>query len=204
MMKKIYIIGAGGHTRSLLNILNKKKYSAAGIFDDNYKPDSKEYISEVKLIGKISDIKPGYNLVLSIGDNGRRKRLFINYYKQLLKTNIIHPKATIESKVKIGVCNQIFANTVINSHVKIGDNNIINTASIIEHESVIASHNHISVGAIICGRVMIGNGCFIGAGAVIIDKINMCDNVTIGANAVVIDSIDRPGTYVGNPARRIK
>ena len=50
----------------------------------------------------------------------------------------------------------------------------------------------------------IGNRCFIGAGATVIDKISICDDVIIGANAAVINNIDSPGTYVGNPVRKIK
>ena len=61
-----------------------------------------------------------------------------------------------------------------------------------------------AVGAILCGRTVIGNRCMIGAGAVVIDQIKICDDVTVGANAVVVKDITVPGTYVGNPARKIK
>jgi len=44
----------------------------------------------------------------------------------------------------------------------------------------------------------------IGAGAVVTDKISICDNVIIGAGSVVIRDIEDAGTYVGNPAKRIK
>ena len=63
---------------------------------------------------------------------------------------------------------------------------------------------YISIGASLMGRTIIGNNCFIGAGATIIDNIKITDNVIIGANSLVINDISYPGTYVGNPVRKIK
>ena len=54
------------------------------------------------------------------------------------------------------------------------------------------------------GRVSLGDRCFVSAGAVIIDKVTICDDVIIGAGTIVIKDITEKGTYVGNPARKIK
>jgi UDP-N-acetylbacillosamine N-acetyltransferase len=42
------------------------------------------------------------------------------------------------------------------------------------------------------------------SGSVLIDKISVCDDVIIGAGSVVIKNITESGTYVGNPARKVK
>lgn len=49
----------------------------------------------------------------------------------------------------------------------------------------------------------IGNHVSIGSNATIL-PVNICDQVVIGAGAVVTKNITEPGTYAGNPARRIK
>ena len=49
----------------------------------------------------------------------------------------------------------------------------------------------------------IGRNCFIGAGAVIKDNVTICDNVTIGAGSVVVSNIDKAGTYIGCPVKKI-
>lgn len=202
-MKEICIFGAGGHTRSLISLLNICGFKIAEIYDDSFNSEAVEFINSIEIVGSLS----GYNLkkpvVLSFGNNDKRERLFLKYYKNLYAKTICHPTSFIDETVQFGESNFVFANAVINSNAKIGDNNIINTAAILEHEVKIGSHNHISVGSIICGRSSIGNNCFLGAGSVIIDKINICDNVTIGAGAVVVKSINVPGTYVGLPAKKI-
>jgi len=48
----------------------------------------------------------------------------------------------------------------------------------------------------------IGNHVSIGSNATIL-PISICDNVVIGAGAVVTKDILEPGTYIGNPAKKL-
>ncbi len=203
MSNQLNIIGAGGHTRSLISLIEKNGFEIHGIYDDTCDPQNHEEINGYPVLGKISQVREG-KVILSFGDCLKRYRLFNEFQKRVLLQNLIHPTAHIENLADIGTANQVFAGVIINSNVKIGKNNIINTGAIIEHEVNIGSHNHISVGANVCGRINIGNWCYIGAGSTIIDKLSIVDHVVIGANTVVIHDIAEAGTYVGNPARRVK
>ena len=205
-MPKIAVIGAGGHSRSSINLLlNYFDSHDIGIYDDSFVKDSKqEAISSIPLMGNIDDIKLNQGVFLSVGDNSLRKKYFLKFKDQIIKNTIFHSDSLQEKNVKFGISNQIFAHSYISSQVIIGDNNIINTGAIIEHEATVGSHNHISVGVKICGKSSIGNMCFIGAGAIIIDKLSICDNVTIGAGSVVTRDIKEAGTYVGSPAKKVK
>ncbi len=49
----------------------------------------------------------------------------------------------------------------------------------------------------------IGNHVSIGSNATLL-PVTICDHVVIGAGAVVTKNITEPGTYAGNPARRIR
>lgn len=203
MDKQLCIIGSGGHSRSVISLLQDQDIDILGIYDDSYKDDVNEIICSIKLVGKIKDINGQTKIVLALGNNEKRKDLFDTYLNQIYVDNIFHSRSFIEGTSTIGRSNLVFGNVFINTKVEIGDNNIINTGAILEHEVIMGSHNHISVGSIICGRVKIGNNCFIGAGAVINDQISICDGVTIGSNSVVIKSIEEPGVYAGNPVYKI-
>jgi acetyltransferase-like isoleucine patch superfamily enzyme len=48
----------------------------------------------------------------------------------------------------------------------------------------------------------IGNNVSIGSNATIL-PVKICNNVVIGAGAVVTKDINEPGTYIGNPAKKI-
>lgn len=51
-------------------------------------------------------------------------------------------------------------------------------------------------------KTTIGNNVSIGSNATIL-PVEICNNVVIGAGAVVTKNITEPGTYAGNPARKI-
>ena len=203
MSKELYILGSGGHARSLITLLENCCYKILGLLDDSYSITENELIGVYPLVGTENDIANSNRLILAIGDNKKRENYFRKYYNQIVKENLIHPMSSIEKYTNLGYYNQIFANVYINSFATIGENNIINSNCIIEHEVDIGNHNHISVNSTLCGRVSIGNRCFIGAGTVVIDKVSICDDVIIGANSTVIKDVIEKGTYVGSPVRKI-
>jgi acetyltransferase-like isoleucine patch superfamily enzyme len=50
---------------------------------------------------------------------------------------------------------------------------------------------------------VIGNKVSIGSNATIL-PVSICDHVVVGAGAVVTKDITEPGSYAGNPARRLR
>lgn len=48
------------------------------------------------------------------------------------------------------------------------------------------------------------DGCYIGASVTILPGVTVGPNVTIGAGSVVTKDISKPGTYVGNPCRKLR
>lgn len=200
--KTVVLIGAGGHARAVYGLLTACDYSVQGFYDNDYRAD--EYIAEAKALGILEEVNPQFNLILAVGDNALREKLFHKFSNQVLLQNIIHPSALLVDPVEVGSSNLIFHGVCINAFAKLGNNNLINTSAIIEHEVSIGSNNHISIGAILAGRVRIGNGCYIGAGAIIKDGVSITDNCTIGAGTVVLNNITESGTYVGIPAKKIK
>ena len=144
-MSKLAIIGAGGHTRSLL-VLVKSLFGGSdiSIYDDSFEEGANEMISSVPLVGRINDIPLDRNIILSIGDNELRNGYFSRFRQQIVDESLSHDTAIREADSTVGKSNQFYANSYVGAEVGIGDNNILNSGSIVEHESRIGSHNHIS------------------------------------------------------------
>lgn len=191
---KVVIIGAGGHGRVVADIVRANNDIVVGFLDDAPYED---------ILGPVSDMDKylDFQFVVAIGNSAIREK-FSNFDCKYYTA--IHPSAIISPSVKIGEGTVVMPNAVINADAVIGKQCIINTASVIEHDNHIGDFAHVSVGAKLGGTVNIGKHTWIGIGSTVSNNITICDNCMIGAGAVVLKDINKSGTYVGVPARRIK
>ena len=210
-MKKnfLIIIGSGGHTRAVLSTAKlMRKWNSFRILDIDFKNQKEEIMGvEIESYKKIFSFlsQENYNLFISIGDNKKRKKIFLelNNYKNKF-TNIIHPTSFIDDSAEIGIGNYLSQFSSLGSYSKLGDFNIINTNANLEHESSLGNFNHLGPGSIVCGRTKIKDNNFIGSNSVIIEQKEISDNNIIGAGSVVLHSIiSKGGKYVGAPAKKI-
>lgn len=202
-MRKSIIIGAGGHTRSLLSLCKSLDIPIDGIYDDAFVPDANERIMGVPLLGTIDQVNQACRVLISSGNPTIKSALFDRFRPNIFQENLIDATALVRPSAHLGNCNQLFPAVFINAQAKIGNHNLINSKALIEHESTIGHHCHISVGVLICGRVTVGDRCYLGAGSIVKDGVSICDDVVLGAGAVVVQDIVEPGTYVGLPAKKI-
>ena len=99
--KNIIIIGAGGHTRSLINLIDEKLFNIEAIYDDSYNPKLNDQVSNIKIMGYIEDIPLESKIILSVGDNFKRKKLYEKYFNLILTDNLKHKKSFIEQNVTL-------------------------------------------------------------------------------------------------------
>ena len=196
-MKKLVIIGAGGHGKVCADIANKCGYESVLFLDDA--PAS-------GATGKVSDYTrylETAEFFVAIGNSTVRERIT----KELLSHNariatLIHPAATVADSAVIGRGTVVVAGAVINPDARIGEGVIVNTCASVDHDCVIEAYAHISVGVRLCGTVTIGKRTWICAGATVINNLSLCAGCTVGAGAVVVKHLREPGTYIGVPARK--
>lgn len=208
-MKKLVLIGGGGHCKVILDSLSKEEYDEIVITDNNFR--KKKYIYNYKVVGDDSILphlyESGFQYAFislgSIEDTSIRKKICFEVRKLGFHLiNIIDPSSSIAENVVLGEGIYIGKNAVINSGASIGEMCIINTNAIIEHDCVIGKFTHISIGAILCGSVKVDNDCFIGANSTIRNNCCIASNCIIGMNSCVLKSICIPNSKVyGNPAK---
>jgi len=211
-MKKLILIGGGGHCRVVLDaLLQRKEFEIAGIVDKNIKAGST--ISGIPVIGDDrvlynyfrKGIRYAFISLGSTGKTGLRLKLFDLSRRIGFKfPNIVHPTATISGSVKIGMGCYIGAGAIINCGVKVGDNCIINTGAIIEHGCTIGSSVHIAPGVMLGGKVKIGKGSHVGTGSSVLQCLKIGANSIIGIGSVVIKDVEDEVVACGNPCKKIK
>ena len=197
-MKKIVIVGGGGHCKSVLDsLLELNEYQEITVTDMDKKPGDK--IMGVTVAGDDSKLKAlfenGYDyafLAFASIDSPKLRRKLYNTIKEIgfKIPNIIDKTAVVSRFSKLGEGVFVGKNAVINAEAQIGDMTIVNTKALIEHECIVGSFSHISVGAVLCGQAVVGNDAFVGANATVIQGIRVGNSSIIGAGSVITRDVD--------------
>ena len=201
MEGNLLIIGAGGHTRVVIDAAVKSGYNLLGIIDINF-TGAPEEIMGCKVIGDYSVLTDyptdSTNVFIAIGDPSLREKYF-NIVTQdgYAIPTLIHPTAIISDNAQIDDGSFINAGVIINAKAQLMTGCIINTGSIIDHEVSIGKFTHIAPGVSISGRTVVGNNSFVGTGTAVIDKITIGNNVIIGAGSTIIKDIESGNKVVG-------
>ena len=196
-MKKA-IIGAGGFAREIRAHMNDD--GILMFVDDIYHDGKNKYIK------KLSDLNvEEYEVIVGIGDPLLRAGIVSRLPQNTKFFSFIHPSALIlDNDIFIGEGSIICANVILTTNIAIGEHAHLNLKTTIGHDCIIGGYFTTAPGASISGNCNIGNNVYIGTNASIKEKINICSNVTIGLNAGVVKNIEKSGTYIGTPAKRIE
>ena len=204
------IIGAGGHGRVVLDIMQHEgRHEVVGFLDSN--PDLHGRLMDgVEVLGPIQRLaglkeQGVLGAIVAVGHNGTR-RSFGEQVQRLGHelVSAIHPSANIASNVSIGRGVVVAAGALVCAHCQIGDGVILNTGCLVDHETMIGTACHLCPGVKIAGRVTIESGAFVGIGATVIQHVRVGHDSVIGAGAVVLKDVPPMSTVVGLPAREIK
>ena len=190
-MKPIIIIGAGKHSRVLIETLKNNGRKILGVTDLTKK--SGEDFCGVKILGSDEIIFKYHankiELVNGIGELNHRQTRY-NLSKKFRRegykfAKIIHPSAVISNKVELDDGVQIMAGVVLQCGVKIGFCSIINTGAIIDHDCIISDFCHIAPGVTISGNVSVGPESHLSTSTIVIEKKKIGKNCIIGAGSVI-------------------
>lgn len=210
-MKRILIVGAGGHGQVVADILLMAQ--EAGIpscpigFVDNSPDRRDQIIAGLPVLGAISQYPEfGFDeIVLAIGNNLTRSHLFDSFQKAGVSlAKAVHPAAVIAKGIDIGPGSVVCAGVVVNTGSSIGSNVILNTACSVNHHNVIGDHVHIAPGVHTGGDVHIGAGALIGIGAIVMPQRHVGAWSVVGAGALVHENVPDHEIVIGIPARASK
>lgn len=192
----MYLFGASGHAKVIMDILDAMGEKIEGLVDDN--PNIEE-IQGYPVFHQRTDLSP---IIVSIGVNATRKKVVNKLNATFGKA--IHPTAILSKSAQIEEGTVVMAGAIIQAEAQIGKHCIINTGASIDHECQLEDYVHISPHATLCGNVSIGEGTWIGAGATVIQGVKIGKWAVVGAGSVVTKDIPDHVVAVGCPCKVIK
>jgi len=163
-MRKLVIIGAGGHAVSVANVAICAGFEIISFVDSN-KAGSKLLNREI--IGNINSLLDPFEFEFSIGigDNYSRSKVFyelIHHFPGMNFPALIHPSAIVSNFSTLDMGVTLMPLSLVGPNVRIGKFCILNSHSSIDHDSSMAEFA-LSIGAIVKHGVQIGRDSVLGA-----------------------------------------
>jgi len=194
---KVYLYGASGHAKVVMDIARLAYYEVTCLIDDN--PQVNE-LAGLPVVHSAEGLSP---IIVTIGNCKIRRKIVKRLGKREYLT-VVHPNAVKAESVRIGYGSVVMAGAIMNPYVTIGNHCIINTGASLDHDVKVGNFVHIAPHCTICGESVVEDGTWVGAGTTVIQRIHIGKNCFIGAGSVVVKDIPDNSLCYGNPARIIK
>lgn len=131
----MYLYGASGHAKVILDILESNNIVVDGLIDDN---DSIEELMGYPVYHSVLGDAP---LIISIGSNKVRKAIAERFSGMKYGT-AVHPSAIVSKHALVGEGTVVMQGAIIQSCAEIGKHCIVNTGASVDHECIIGDYVH--------------------------------------------------------------
>ena len=197
-MKKLIIVGAGGHAAELRDYINHHntarpadRMHVEGFIDDDEK-NYHHYGFPEPFLGSIQDhvVREDVYYLMGIANLAYRKPLIEKFLQSGARfTGLIHPTAIISPSCEIGEGTVVSHNASVGAKAKLGKFNMLNSRCTIGHDTQMGDYNFISPQVAISGNTKIGDNNLIGTNSCTIPGMTIGNNNKIAAGMVVYKPI---------------
>jgi sugar O-acyltransferase (sialic acid O-acetyltransferase NeuD family) len=195
---RIILIGAGGHCRSCIDVIEQEnRFDILGIVE-KAGLDMTNSALGYPLLGTDDDLpalKQECKYALVTVGQIKSVAVRIRLFNQLTALgfelpSIISPLAYVSRHAKIAKGTIVMHQALVNANALVGSNCILNTRCLVEHDAVIGDHAHVSTGAVINGNAKVGKHSFVGSGATVIHGITLPEGSFVRAGQLVASDKD--------------
>ena len=209
-MRDLVILGAGGHGRETLDIVEAINaegpvFNFLGFIDDSPADAATLRRRDACVIGDTARGKTiAAEYVIGIGSSAIRARLDREMSDAGRSAAVlVHPGASVASDNRLAPGVLVATGAVVTTNVWLGRHTHLNVGAIVSHDCRVGDHVTLSPAVRLNGNVTVHDGAFFGTGAIVTPGITVGEGAVVGAGAVVIDDVGAGATVVGVPAREI-
>ena len=207
-MDELIIVGAGGHGRETLDIVEainavEPTWAFKGFVDD----DVELFTGLIdrrsaKLLGTTDALSADSRFVIAIGSSSVRAKVDARIMMAGCTARaLVHPRATVGPDNRLGAGVLIAAGAHVTNNVTLGRHVHLNVGTIVSHDCVVGQYTSLAPGVILNGNVHVGEQVLLGSGAIVTPGVTIGDHAVIGAGSVVVRDVPEGVTVKGVPGR---
>lgn len=168
-MKRLLIVGAGGHGRSVAEaVLAEGACIVAGFLDDAF-PELQR-VWEIRVLGKAVDFAQWVGIAdlafVAIGNNALRQRVSLGLQMAGFSlATVVHPRAIVSPTATIGRGSAVMAGAIVGAEACLGEGVIVNCAAVVDHHCRVGDYGHLGVNAAMAGGAVLGTQAWMQIGS---------------------------------------
>ena len=170
-MKRLLIVGAGGHGRSVAEtVLAAGVFQLAGFLDDAAPELNRVW--DWPVFGSTAELancrQRADAAIVAIGNNCLREELHQRLYAAGFElATVVHPKAIVSPRACVGPGSAIMAGAIVGTQAQLGAGVIVNCGAVVDHDCRVEDFGHLGVNAAMAGGSVLGRGAWMQAGSVL-------------------------------------
>lgn len=201
MAEGIAVLGAGGHAKVVIGVLNSLNLHVSGVYDDDPRKMGAR-ILDVPIAGSLSEFdRSPTRAIIAVGDNVVRKRIAARTADW---ATLVHERAWVHPSVRLGPGTVVMAGAVVQPDSVLGRHVIVNTGATVDHDCRLGDFVHVAPGSHLSGNTTLAEGAFLGTGSSTRQGVTIGSWAVVGAGAAVVSDLPDNITAVGVPAKIIK
>jgi acetyltransferase EpsM len=201
-------MGAGGHAREVLDVLESLPDGAAGQRTTFFAEPGVTSAAAAALLRARGheplDALPAdaTHYLPAVGDPGLRRRFMTQAEERgLVAAQALSPMATVPDELRETPGLVAFPRSHVSTNVSLGRHCHLNLGCQISHDGRLGEFVTLSPGVLLAGAVVVEDDAFLGVGAVVLPGRRIGRGAVVGAGAVVVRDVAPGTTVAGNPAR---
>ncbi|GHA08348.1 acetyltransferase [Arenicella chitinivorans] len=212
MVAKLLIVGAGGHARSAIDVVESDvNYEVDCLYDPTASEESDVFGYPVYAANTGLDELIGRrrcDVFVAVGDNFQRQRIqheITSNNNHVRFATLVHKQSSVSQRASIGAGCIIMAGAIVNAGSRLGAGVIVNSSASVDHDCVIGEFASLAPGAVVGGAVSVGARTAVGLGAKVIHAVTLANDIVIGAGSLVLSNIEQDlSVAYGHPARIVR
>jgi sugar O-acyltransferase (sialic acid O-acetyltransferase NeuD family) len=165
-MKRLLILGAGGHGRSVSEAVTLgQEFEIVGFLDDGSpKADIAPLLGPIV---SLTDHRARADFaIVAIGHNGIREACFDRLQAAGFDlATVIHPRAFVSPSARIDPGCAVMAGAIVGTEAILETGAIVNSGAVVDHHCRMEAFSHLGTHACMAGHSIIGRGAWMQAGS---------------------------------------